>query len=161
MSDLPHLAGYIEQLGTPDTLEQAVQERDFWVESAAQFNRNEEYYRGLLDECAVAIGIESYTADDGSIYDEPVRAKVPDLVRAILGSLAALVREYGRRGGSFDELLPPDKQSPEIAAAMRALASRIEARQGHDPQGHGAKHESLTAEGRDAQNTDGSNPNEC
>ena len=37
-----------------------------------------------------------------------------------------------------------------LAIGRLKPASAIEARQGHDPQGHGAKHESATAEGRDA-----------
>ncbi len=82
-NDLPHLPGYIEQLGVPETLEDAIAERNAWVESAAQFNRNEEYYRGLLDEIAVEIGPDAYTADDGTVYDTPVRAKIPELVRAM------------------------------------------------------------------------------
>ena len=84
MSDFPHMAEYLEQLGTPETLEQAVAERNAWVESAAQFSRNEDYYRSLLDECAEAIGPAAYTADDGSISQDPLRAKIPELVRATL-----------------------------------------------------------------------------
>lgn len=85
--DLPHLAGYIEQLGRPETLEDTIRERDAWIESAAQFSRNESYYCGLIDECCDAIGVEAYTADDGSVYkDEPVRAKLPDLVRKLLAT---------------------------------------------------------------------------
>lgn len=85
---LPHLAGYIEQLGIPATKADAIAERDAWVESAAQFSRNEDYYRGLLDKIAEALGAEAYTADDGSIYDSPVRAKLPDLVKERLAALS-------------------------------------------------------------------------
>jgi hypothetical protein len=79
--ELPHLAGYIEQLGVPDTLEQAIAQRNMWVESAAMFSRNEDYYRGLLDEVAAAIGPEAWGSDDGSVQDDPVRARIPDIIR--------------------------------------------------------------------------------
>lgn len=79
---LPHLPGYIEQLGIPDTLEKAIAERNAWVESAAMFSRNEDYYCDLLDQIAAHLGIDAFTADDGSVYDSPVRAKLPDLVKA-------------------------------------------------------------------------------
>jgi hypothetical protein len=93
-NDLPHLAGYIEQLGTPETLEQAVRERNAWVESAAQFSHNEDYYRGLLDQIAAHIGPEAWKADDGSVPDdEPVRARLPDLVAALTASDGAKDRE--------------------------------------------------------------------
>jgi len=78
---MKHLAGYIEQLGTPATLEEAIAQRNAWVESAAQFSRNEDYYRGLLDQIAASIGPEAWKADDGKVVDdEPVRARLPELV---------------------------------------------------------------------------------
>lgn len=80
----PHLASYIEQLGKPETLEQAIAERDSWVESAAMFSRNEEYYRGLVNEIGEALGDEAYIADDGSRSQDVLCAKVPELVRARL-----------------------------------------------------------------------------
>ena len=89
MSDqLPHLAGYIQQLGRPANLEAAIAERDAWVESAAMFSRNEAYYSGLLDQIAASIGPAAYTADDGIVYGEPVRAKLPDLVAAMVRDAA-------------------------------------------------------------------------
>lgn len=47
---------------------------------AAVFARDATYYRGLLDRCSRAIGKEAFTADDGSVSDTPVRAKVAELV---------------------------------------------------------------------------------
>jgi len=81
---LPNLAGYIEGCGIPDTKEQAIAERDAWIETAAQFSRNEDYYRGLLDLIAGHIGLEAFMADDGSISGSPVRAKLPELVAALV-----------------------------------------------------------------------------
>lgn len=82
---MDHMDGYIEQLGTPKTLAEAIAERNAWVESAAQFSRNEDYYRGLLDECAKHIGPEAWKADNGDVVDdEPVRARIPDLVAELV-----------------------------------------------------------------------------
>lgn len=50
---------------------------------AMEFCRNMEYYRGLLDECAKHLGEAVYISDDGSRQDEPLRAKVPDLVATL------------------------------------------------------------------------------
>lgn len=80
---LPHLESYIRQLGRPETLEEAIAERDHWIESAAMFHKNEIYYTGLLDQIAFHLGMVAFTADDGSVYQEPVRAKLPDLVAAL------------------------------------------------------------------------------
>lgn len=65
---------------------QLKRERDGWMESAAQFCRNMEYYRGLLDRIGRSIGPEAYTADDGSVSDEVLRAKVPEIIERLLGS---------------------------------------------------------------------------
>lgn len=51
-----------------------------WLESAAQFSRNADFYRNLLDECAKPLGVEAYTADDGTVADSPIRLKIPELV---------------------------------------------------------------------------------
>jgi hypothetical protein len=65
------------------------QERDAWEHTAAEFARNMEYYRGLVDECALHIGPAAYVCDDGSISESPLRAKVPELIatmsRKLLG----------------------------------------------------------------------------
>lgn len=84
---MDNLRPYIDQLGKPKTLEDAIRERDMWVESAAMFSRNEDYYRGLLDECATHIGPEAWKADNGDVVDdEPVRARIPALVAGLVAA---------------------------------------------------------------------------
>lgn len=53
-----------------------------WEETAAQFARNADYYRGLLDRIGRAIGPEAFTADDGSISEDVLRAKVPEIIES-------------------------------------------------------------------------------
>ena len=55
-----------------------------WIDTAAQAYRDIDYYRGLLDQCGEAIGVEAYTADDGMVHLEPLRAKIPELVRKLV-----------------------------------------------------------------------------
>jgi hypothetical protein len=88
-ADTPHPADYITQLGTPKTLEQAIAERNAWVESAAMFSRNEEYYRGLVVQIGEMFGEAAYIADDGSRSQDVLCAKVPELVRAAVPMGAA------------------------------------------------------------------------
>ena len=54
-----------------------------WMETAAQMARNAEFYCGLLDECAKHLGEAAYTADDGTVMDDPIRLKVPEVVAAL------------------------------------------------------------------------------
>jgi hypothetical protein len=108
--ELPHLAAYIEQLGTPKSKAAAIRERDAWVETAAQFSRNEEYYRGLLDECAKHLGDAAFIADDNSRSDSPLRAKIPELV----ARLAPAPEKVGVREGW---VLVPREPTPSMVNA--------------------------------------------
>ncbi len=58
--------------------------RSPWEETAAQFCRNMEYYRGLVDRIGRAIGPEAYVADDGSVSEDVLRAKVPEIIERLL-----------------------------------------------------------------------------
>ena len=50
--------------------------------TAAQAQRNEDFYRGLVDACAKALGQAAYTDDEGAVHSSPIRLKVPELVKA-------------------------------------------------------------------------------
>jgi len=67
-------------------LEAAKNERDAWEDSAAQFHRNSEWLRGLLEETGKMLGYKCYTCDDGTIMDEPFVSKVPELVSELIDS---------------------------------------------------------------------------
>ena len=53
-----------------------------WMDTAAQNQRNTDYYRGLLEACGEAIGEQAYIADDGSISEDVLCAKIPEIVDA-------------------------------------------------------------------------------
>jgi len=55
-----------------------------WMEIAAQHARNEDFYRDLLFECAKHLGPEVFVSDDGSIQDEPLLLKVPELIEKLV-----------------------------------------------------------------------------
>ena len=52
-----------------------------WMSAAAMYARNSDYYSGLLDDIAQNFGSEAYTSDDGSVQEDPLRIKLPELVR--------------------------------------------------------------------------------
>lgn len=56
---------------------------DNWIESARQFACNADFYRGLLDDTAKHLGPEVFVSDDGSVQDEPLRLKIPEMVREL------------------------------------------------------------------------------
>ena len=60
----------------------------YWMDTAAQNQRNTDYYRGLLVRCGEAIGKRAYIADDGGISEDVLCAKIPELVEKAFSILA-------------------------------------------------------------------------
>ena len=53
-----------------------------WMETAAQYAKNTDYYRGLVERCGKAIGDRAYIANDGSRSEDVLCAKVPEIIEA-------------------------------------------------------------------------------
>lgn len=67
-----------------------------WIDSAAQFSRNEEFYRGLIQKIGEGFGIAAKTCDDGGISEDVLVTKVPELVDK-------LRKDYLELGKSHDQ----------------------------------------------------------
>ncbi len=72
------------------SLVQIVKERKAWEETAAQHCRNEFYYRGLVVAIGELFGIEAKTCDDGSVQEDVLCAKVPELCAELKARVAVL-----------------------------------------------------------------------
>ena len=68
--------------------EAVAQRISFWMDTAAQNQRNTDYYRGLVERCGKAIGDKAYTADDGGKHENVLCAKVPELVEILVTGIA-------------------------------------------------------------------------
>ena len=51
-----------------------------WMQTAAQNQRNADYYRGLLGQCGEAIGDRAFMCDDGTISQDVLCAKIPEII---------------------------------------------------------------------------------
>lgn len=71
-------------LPIPNTIAQAVIERDGWMEEAARYARNADYYRGLLVAIGELLGPEARTADNGVSSADVLVAKLPELVAKLI-----------------------------------------------------------------------------
>lgn len=60
--------------------EQAERSASGWEEDAKRFCRNEFYFRGLIEQIAKHYGVAAMTSDDGSIQQDVICLKVPELV---------------------------------------------------------------------------------
>ena len=101
-----------------------------WTETAAQESRNTEYYRGLLDQIANAIGDEAFIADDGTCSESPLRAKLPRLVaeererskvyERLMHSAARALMEQGDRLPEPTGYVHPSGHSEHLAGGINA-----------------------------------------
>lgn len=66
-----------------------------WWDTAADHAKNEQYYRGLVVQIGEMFGDDAKLCDDGSVVDEVLCAKVPDLVRAHLEAAGSQEYEAG------------------------------------------------------------------
>jgi hypothetical protein len=57
-----------------------------WIDTAKEFARNAEYYRSLVVQCGEHIGHDAYVCDDGSVSNDVLCAKIPELVKELVGS---------------------------------------------------------------------------
>lgn len=57
---------------------------DGWKQTALMHHKNEQYYRGLLERIGVMIGPEAYESDDGSMQQDAICCKIPDLVARLI-----------------------------------------------------------------------------
>ena len=72
-----------------DLAESAARRIAAWMDTAAQAYRDVEYYRGLLISCGEILGPDSYVSDDGSVQQDVLCAKIPELVQKLVTSLHA------------------------------------------------------------------------
>ncbi|KAA0684576.1 hypothetical protein DTW90_36160 [Neorhizobium sp. P12A] len=68
-------------LAPSEDIEKLKAERDNWIESARQFNRDADFYRGIVCRIGDLFGDAAKTSDDGSLQDSVLALKVPELVR--------------------------------------------------------------------------------
>lgn len=95
-----------------------------WAEFAAHADKSRAYYVELLDRIGEMIGESAYTADDGEVSTSVLRAKLPELVDA----LVARVGDYDHLAAKAEELLLSGSgmQRDEVMDAYSALVSALD-----------------------------------
>lgn len=86
-------------------VERLTRERDAWIETARQHCGNEEYYRGLVQRIGKTFGVAAYTSDDGSVQQDVLCAKVPELAESSESALAAAQKRIAELEGAARETL--------------------------------------------------------
>lgn len=55
-----------------------------WMDASAQAYRDADFYRGIIREIGEMFGVEAKTSDDGSVQQDVLALKVPELVSKAL-----------------------------------------------------------------------------
>lgn len=95
-----------------------------WLDCLAYSEKGCEYFRGQLRKCGEHIGIEAYTSDDGSVQQDVLAAKVPELVAAMVETLK-FVERWAVHHGSHPRITPQEALSmiqhyPRIKAITKS-----------------------------------------
>lgn len=94
-----------------------------WENTASERDQSAAYYRGIVDRVAEALGPEAYTADDGTVMQDPVRPKVAELVAARLANVAELARDAARKADAECEELRAEVS--ELRAALADIRAAV------------------------------------
>jgi len=120
-------------------LEQVTRERDAWLSTAMQVSRDTEFYRGLVQQAGEVFGVEAKTSDDGSIQEDVLVVKVPELVQRQARELETAQKELAKtRRPLQHELLDlltlmPETQLTEIVDYIATLRSARSLSAAHAP----------------------------
>lgn len=90
-----------------------------WYDTAAQHARNTGYYTGLLDRIGLHFGTDVYTSDDGTIQQDILRAKIPELFEGYLRKTLPLLAQAMKPAEEV-RLSSPHQQNHEIQATEPA-----------------------------------------
>ena len=69
---------------------QLTAERDAWIESAAMMDGDARFYQSIVKQIGGLFGEAARTSDDGSIQQDVLALKVPELVEALQAERDAL-----------------------------------------------------------------------
>jgi len=80
-------------------------EKDNWIETCKQTQRNTDYYRDLLIQIGEVIGEDAKVCDDGTVVPDILVAKVPELAISIIENYKETKKNktYNNYGGCSSE----------------------------------------------------------
>lgn len=77
-----------------EALRLAEASRNGWKEDCERQTRNTLYYMAQMDRIAKHLGPEVFVADDGSVSEDPIRAKIPEMVASMAYDLSEAKNNY-------------------------------------------------------------------
>lgn len=105
------------------SLDEVKKERDNWMETAAQFWRGSDFYRGLVVKIGLLFGESAYISDDGSKQQDVLCLKIPELVSSLVRDNKSAEQVLEVAVGALEEIekaeAPIDKHGDNSTEALR------------------------------------------
>lgn len=79
-------------------------QRDNWEQSAKTFSDGLEFYRGLIRQIGESFGAAARTSDDGSIQQDVLALKVPELVDSLRATVETQAQELNEATTRYEKL---------------------------------------------------------
>lgn len=96
---------------------------EYWEGVALQHCKNEFFYKELIRKTGENFGVEVHTSDDGSIQQDVLALKVPELVEELINKLPLVIEALEKGYKCIENHIHPN-QSLDIEELMeRALSS--------------------------------------
>lgn len=105
-----------------EQIAQLEKEKQAWVETAWRHLRNESYYRTLLVRIGLLFGDKAYISDDGSVQQDVLVAKVPELVEQELKTKERDLENERRAGDALQRQL--DAAEFRLAESVKELEQK-------------------------------------
>lgn len=103
-------------------------ERDGWERTAADMANGMAFYRDIVRQAGQHFGPAVYTSDDGSVQDEVLAPKVPELAAAVVAERDEAVQEFEVMNARLGEVIIAKAQAEAERDALRARVAELEAR---------------------------------
>jgi hypothetical protein len=102
-------------------------ERDGWERTAADMANGMAFYRDIVRQAGQHFGPAVYTSDDGSVQDEVLALKVPELAAAVVAERDEAVQEFEVMNARLGEVIIAKAQAEAERDALRARVAAVEA----------------------------------
>ena len=92
---------------------------DAWEDTAAQAYRDADFYRGIVIRIGEPFGVAAKTSDDGSIQENVLALRVPELVEGMRAELQAAKTAVGHLFKTNVELVLSNNELKEELASVQ------------------------------------------
>lgn len=96
---------------------------EFWIRTALEFSDNADFYRSIVRQTGQLLGPEAKISDDGSVQQDVLALKVPELVKKLKDDIAFSERKVKLLASLFAVM--ENEQLEDDNTQIRALITKL------------------------------------